>query len=128
MDKVRSFNIPVRDMQGAANFYRNVFGWSIGAIEGSGGDYHRALTTAVDGDGVPLAPDAINGGLFRKGTHGVDVTFLELEVDSIDETVSKVLENGGSMAREKRPMLDFAYFAIVRDPEGNYLGLMEYRK
>jgi hypothetical protein len=128
MDAVRSFNIPVQDMEGAIIFYNRVFGWTIDPVRGGGGDYHRVETIPVDREGVPQVRGAINGGLFRKGTHGVDVTFLELEVESIDETLRKVLENGGNLVREKRPMLDFAFFAIVQDPDGNHLGLMEYRK
>ncbi|MHC1709411.1 MAG: VOC family protein [Methanomassiliicoccales archaeon] len=128
MDPVRSFNLPVDDMARAVKFYDKAFGWKVGAIEGSGGDYHHAITCEVDEAGIPLSKDAINGGLFRRGTHGIDVTFLELEVSSIDESFQKVLESGGRIVREKRPMLDFAYFAIVQDTEGNYLGLMEYRK
>jgi predicted enzyme related to lactoylglutathione lyase len=115
-------------MNAAAEFYRRVFDWTIEPVKGSGGDYHRVETSEVDGDGVPLSREAINGGLFRKGTHGIDVAFLEIEVGSIDGTLDKVLANGGKLIKEKLPMLDFAYFAIVQDPEGNYLGLMEYRK
>ncbi|NLX47593.1 MAG: hypothetical protein GXY70_05455 [Euryarchaeota archaeon] len=77
---------------------------------------------------MPLSRDSINGGLFRRGTHGIDRTFLELEVSSIDDSISKVLENGGRMVQEKRPLQDFAFFAVVQDTEGNYLGPMEYRK
>lgn len=128
MDHVRSFNLPVDDMARAVEFYDKAFGWSVGAIKGSGGDYHHAVTSEVDENGEPLSRGAINGGLFRRGTHGIDRTFLELEVSSIDESLRKVLGNGGRIVREKRPMLDFAFFAIVQDTEGNYLGLMEYRK
>ncbi len=128
MDPVRSFNLPVDDMARAAQFYEKVFGWSVGAIEGSGGDYHHAVTSELDEKDLPLSKGVINGGLFRRGTHGIDRTFLELEVSSIDESMRKVLENGGRLVREKRPMLEFAFFAIVQDTEGNYLGLMEYRK
>ncbi len=128
MDPVRSFNLPVDDMARAAEFYDKVFGWAVGVIEGSGGDYHHAVTSQVDEDGVSSSKNAIIGGLFRRGTHGIDHTFLELEVSSIDESLLKVLENGSRLVREKRPMLDFAFFAIVQDPEGNYLELMEYRK
>jgi len=127
-DPVRSFNLPVDDMGRAVDFYSRVFGWSSEAIKGSGGEYHHATTSVVDDDGVPLSKGAINGGLFKRGTHGIESAFLELEVDSIDDTVKKVLMNGGRIVREKRPMLDFAFFAIVQDSEGNCLGLMEYRK
>jgi uncharacterized protein len=127
MDKVRSFNIPVLDMKAASEFYRHVFGWEVEPVPGSGGDYHQVRTTKVDENDVPISPGSMNGGLFRKGTHGIGTTFLELEVMSIDDTVSKVLQNGGALVREKRPMLDFAFFAIVQDIDGNYLGLMEHK-
>jgi len=126
MEAVRSFNLPVKDMQGTTEFYRRVFDWKIAPVQGSGGDYHRALTAEVDEDEVPLSTDKINGGFFKKGTHGIDSTFLEVEVRSIDETVAKVLKNGGTLIREKMPLMDSAFFAIVRDPEGNFLGLMEF--
>lgn len=128
MRPVRSFNLPVGDMKAAADFYRRAFDWRIEPIEGSGGGYHRVVTTQVDLDDVPLSRGAVNGGMFLKGTYGIDSMFLEIEVEAIDETIAKVLANGGRLIREKAPMLDFAFFAIVQDPEGNYLGLMEYRK
>jgi len=128
VDPVRSFNLPVEDMRRAVDFYSSTYGWNLEAIRGSGGDYHHAITTETNEDGIPLERGAVNGGLFKKGTHGIDSTFLELKVDSIDDSIRKVQANGGRLVREKRPMLDFAFFAIVQDPEGNYLGLMEHRK
>lgn len=128
MDRVRAFNIPVDDMSRAKAFYESVFGWEVWVVSGSGGDYHYAATSPGGEDGEPLRPGSINGGLFSKGTHGIGSIFLELEVPSIDESVAKVLSQGGRLVREKRPMLDFAYFAIVQDPFGNHLGLMEMKK
>ncbi len=128
MDKVRSFSIPVVDMVGAIKFYQEVFGWNVEPVTGSGGDFHSVTTTKVDEQGDPIERGGVNGGLFKRGTHGVETTFLEVEVTSIEESIAKVLKNGGRIVRERRPMLDFAFYAIVQDPEGNYLGLMEYRK
>ncbi|MHC1681243.1 MAG: VOC family protein [Methanomassiliicoccales archaeon] len=128
MDGIRSFNIPAQDMKEEAAFYRNVFGWNIAPIEGSSGDFHSVITTDTDDDGVPLRKGFINGGLFQKGTHGIDGTFLEVEVSSIDGSIEKVVRSGGKLVRPKSPILDFGYFAIVQDPEGNNIGLMEYRK
>jgi predicted enzyme related to lactoylglutathione lyase len=128
LDAVRSFNIPVQNMKEAMDFYGRAFGWTFGSFKGSGGDYHWAMTVETDEDDVPTKKGAINGGLFNKGTHGIDTTFLEVEVRSIDESMAKVLENGGKLVRAKMPMHDFAYFAIVQDPDGNHLGLMEYKR
>jgi predicted enzyme related to lactoylglutathione lyase len=125
MDGVRGFNLPVDEMERAVRFYRLVFGWNIDHIPGSGGNFHGAQTTEVDEKGEPDLPGAINGGLYLRGTHGLNGTFLEIKVTSIDEAVEKVLSNGGEVVRPKAPLLDIAYFAIVRDTEGNALGLWQ---
>lgn len=126
MDKVRSFNIPVENMAEASGFYREVFGWAIEPVGGSGGNFHSVRTAHADDDGEPIEKGVINGGLFIRGTHGLFITFLEVEVRSIEEAVKKVHQNGGKVILEKRAMLDFAYFAIIQDPDGNALGLIEY--
>jgi predicted enzyme related to lactoylglutathione lyase len=127
MDGVKGFNIPVDEMGRAAHFYRSLFGWEIGRIEGSGGNFNSAQTTECDEKGDPSSPGAINGGLYRRGTHGVNETFLEVQVTSIDRCIEKVDALGGTVVQHKTPMLDFAYFAILRDSEGNAIGLGEGR-
>jgi predicted enzyme related to lactoylglutathione lyase len=125
MNGVRAFNLPVDDMQRARRFYENVFGWEVRPIPGSGGNFHAAHTVAVDENEEPLEPGAINGGLFRRGTHGLTQTFLEVTVPSIDEHLRKVEAEGGQLVRPKGPVLDIAFFAVVKDTEGNLLGLWE---
>ena len=115
-------------MKKAYDFYQQAFGWAISSIEGSSGGYHFARTSPSDDQGVPLLPGSINGGLFERGTHAIGSAFLEIEVESVDQTIERVLPLGGKLIREKRPMGDFGFFAIVQDPEGNNLGLMEYAK
>ena len=63
-----------------------------------------------------------------KGTNGIDDVFLELEVDDIDGMISKAVSLGGRLVKEKRPLMDFAQFAIVQDPDGNYIGLIELKR
>ena len=125
MDKVRAFNLPVDDMQRARRFYEKVFGWDIHPIPGSGGDFHAAHTVPVDENDEPNIRGAINGGLFKRGTHGLRETFLEITVPSIDEYLRKILAEGCEIVRPKSPMLDFAYYAIIKDTEGNAIGLWE---
>lgn len=128
MDKVRAFDIPVDDMERAGRFYMNVFDWEIFPVPGSGGNFHAANTAPVDENGDVEIPGAINGGFFKRGTHGLDSVFLEIEVESIEECFKKVLSMGGQIAREKSRILDIAFFAVVKDPEGNFLGLWENLK
>ena len=125
MDNVRAFDIPVDDMQRAKKFYEKIFGWEIHLIPGSGGNFHAAHTVPVDENDEPLTRGAINGGLFKRDTYGVRETFLEVTVPSIDDYLKKIVAEGGEIVRQKSPMLDIAFFAIIRDTEGNAIGLWE---
>jgi hypothetical protein len=125
MDNVRAFNLPVDDMQRAKRFYEKIFGWDVHPIPGSGGDFHAAHTVPVDENDEPQVRGAINGGLFKRGTHGLRETFLEVTVPSIDEYLKKIVTEGGGIVRQKSPMLDIAFFAVIKDTEGNAIGLWE---
>jgi predicted enzyme related to lactoylglutathione lyase len=125
MDNVRAFDIPVDDMPRAKRFYEKVFGWKIRAIPGSGGNFHAANTMPVDENDELKVLGAINEGLFQRGTNGLRETFLEVTVPSIDESLKKIESEGGQLVRPKGPILDIAFFAVVKDTEGNLLGLWE---
>jgi len=125
MDRVKAFDIPVDDMKRAQRFYQEVFDWKITPIPGSGGNFHAAQTVPVDENGDPKAPGGINGGFFQRGTDGLEGTFLEINVPSIDECLKRIELAGGKLVKPKGPMLDIAFFALVKDTEGNILGLWE---
>jgi predicted enzyme related to lactoylglutathione lyase len=127
MDKVKGFDIPVDDMRRACEFYKDLFGWEMEGIAGSGGDFHSARTVSVDEQGEPNEPGGINGGLYIRGTNGLTSTFLEIKVSSIDAVLQKVALLGGLVVRDKSAILDIAYFAVIKDSEGNHIGLWEDR-
>lgn len=70
-------------------------------------------------------PGGINGGLFKRGTDGLEQTFLEINVPSIDEYLKKIESAGGKLVKPKGPILDIAFFAVIEDTEGNRIGLWE---
>jgi hypothetical protein len=115
-------------MQRARKFYEKVFGWEIRPIPGSGGNFHAAHTVPVDENDEPRIRGAINGGLFKRGTHGLRETFLEVTVPSIDEHLKKIEAEGGQLVKPKSPILDIAFFAVVKDTEGNAIALWEDAK
>lgn len=125
MDKVKAFDIPVDDMERAKRFYEATFGWEITPIPGSGGNFHAATTVPVDENGEPNVLGGINGGLFQRGTHGIEGTFVEINVSSIDECLRRIESAGGKLVKSKGPILDIAFFALIKDTEGNILGLWE---
>lgn len=112
-------------MKRAKKFYEEVFGWKVAPVPGSGGDYHSAITVASDESGEPKVLGGINGGFYKRGTHGLTGTFLEIRVHSIEDHLKKIEKAGGSTVLPRGPISDFGFFAVVKDTEGNTVGLWE---
>jgi predicted enzyme related to lactoylglutathione lyase len=96
-----------------AEFYRSVLGWQIEKAPGV--DYWR----------IHIAPGTPGGGLtFRPiPEHRSWVQYLR--TDSVDGTVERVIERGGSVVREKTAVPKTAWYAVVADPEGNVFAIWE---
>jgi len=124
MDGVNLFNIPVDDMARAKEFFSKTFGWDFMAT-GMDGDHHFATTVPTDENGLPTEPGGINGGLLERGTYKQKVTSIFIKVNSIDDTINKVVTNGGKIVLTKVPIADFAYLAQIKDTEGNLISLWE---
>jgi len=125
MDKVQAFDIPVDNMERAKRFYEKVFGWEIAPVPGSGGNFHSATTVPVDEEGEPKVLGGINGGFFQRGTHNAQETFVEINVSSVDAYLKRIESAGGKIIKQKSSILDIAFFALVKDTEGNIIGLWE---
>ncbi len=124
MDGVNLFGLPVDDMERAKKFFSKTFGWSFMAT-GMDGNHHFATTVPTDENGLPTEPGGINGGLLQRGTYEQQVTSIFIKVKSIDNTIDKVVKNGGKQILAKVPIADFAYFAQINDSEGNLISLWE---
>ncbi|NVM19163.1 MAG: VOC family protein [Candidatus Lokiarchaeota archaeon] len=124
MDGVNLFGLPVDDMERAKKFFSKTFGWSFMAT-GMDGNHHFATTVPIDENGLPTEPGGINGGLLQRGTYEQQVTSIFIKVKSIDNTIDKVVKNGGKQILAKVPIADFAYFAQINDSEGNLISLWE---
>jgi len=124
MDGVNLFNIPVDDMIRAKKFFSKTFGWDFMAT-GMDGDHHFATTVQTDENGLPTEPGGINGGLLERGAYEQQVTSVFIKVNSIDDTINKVVNNGGKLVLAKVPIADFAYLAQIKDTEGNLISLWE---
>ena len=125
MNQVYTFDLPVDDMERAKKFYEKVFGWEIVPVLGSGGNYHSAITVPSDEKGEPKVPGGINGGFYQRGTHGLIGTFIEIKVPSIDNHLRMIEKAGGTTVLPKGSISDLGFFAVVKDTEGNIVGLWE---
>ena len=106
-------DIPVSDLEAATTFYSSLFGWQIAEMPGF--------------EGYPMwqAPNKISGGGLAPREDGFTAPRSYVEVDSIDETLAKVVELGGTVVMERTPIDDTSAFAVFRDSDGNDIGLYE---
>lgn len=129
MNKVTHFEFPWDDKARAEAFYKNVFAWQ--PTEWEAFKYTSWQTGPVDAKTMrPTEPGYINGGSSRRDPSMPHPMFY-IDVPSIDEAISKIEANGGSVVRGKTPLGENAsmgYLAWFKDSEGNILGLSEYKR
>ena len=110
---ITHIDIPVTDLDRAAAFYSGLFGWEISAPPGF--------------EGYPMwrAPNQISGGGRAPRSEGVVQPRSYVAVDSIDDTLAKAEAAGATVVMAKSPISDSSWWAILRDPDGNDVGLYE---
>jgi predicted enzyme related to lactoylglutathione lyase len=120
--KVVHFEIPADDAERASAFYRSAFDWNITAEPDM--EYWALRTTETGDDGMPSEPGAINGGLFIREP-SLRTPIVTVDVDSIDDTLVRIEELGGSTVQPKSAVADMGFAAYFTDSEGNIIGLWE---
>ncbi|QTN00701.1 hypothetical protein ERJ70_16240 [Sediminibacillus dalangtanensis] len=118
MAKVVGFEISSQDPEKAVEFYRKVFGWEI--AEPNWEYWPVAFEIGTDDSGI-------NGGISKGPNDFPHGTRIQIEVESIDETLVLAQQCGAMVVREKMEFDSF-FLAYLVDPTGVGLGLMEKRK
>lgn len=112
------YELGTTDLAAAADFYHAVLGWTVADSGMEGFDYH--LATAPDGGMV--------AGMMSLGDQqdGPPTNWsIYLTVDDCDATVRSFLDRGGAVLQEPADVPGTGRFAIVSDPQGAVLGLMQ---
>jgi uncharacterized protein len=115
------FEIPVREMDRAMCFYRDVFECEFETMVVDGNDM-AFFSTFTEGPGISGA--LAKGDAYRPSSQGVIVYFA---TDSIDTTLQKVLMHGGQLHYPKTHN-EFGFVAEFIDIEGNRIALFEKRR
>ncbi|MGV8896875.1 MAG: VOC family protein [Rhodoglobus sp.] len=110
---ITHIDIPVSNLAKAAEFYSGLFGWQIAEMPGF--------------EGYPMwqAPNKISGGGLAPRSEGFSQPRSYVEVDSIDETLAAAVAAGGEVVMGKDAISDTSWWAVIRDPDGNVIGLYE---
>ncbi len=116
MPRIVHFELPCDNPERAAAFYRKVFDWDIKKWDGPV-EYWLVMT----GD---ESEPGIDGGLARRRDASETVANT-IQVPSVDEYISRVTNNGGTIVVPKSPIPGVGWLAYFKDPENNLMGIME---
>jgi uncharacterized protein len=114
--KVVNFHIPADDVDRAAKFYRDCFGWEFTAVPNSPVPYLMAEGAGENGVGVPAA--------ITRRAEPVKAPVPTIAVDDIDQALISVALNGGQQARVQE-IAGIGRFAYAIDSEGNIIALLQ---
>jgi predicted enzyme related to lactoylglutathione lyase len=122
MNPVVYFEIPALDLERACDFYSQVFETTLtkDIVDG----YQMAF---FDSSAEPFGATGalVVGDVYVPSHQGC---FLYFGVESIDETVARALERGGSVLYPKKSNGDLGFVAQIQDTEGNRIALHEESK
>jgi uncharacterized protein len=113
------FEVTADDLERAAQFYRDVFGWAI-AQPDAADDYHEIETGSKNDPGVPGAV-VVRGNAYESVINTYDV-------DDVDEFAKKISEAGGEVLAPKVSIRGVGYIQYCQDTEGNTFGIMQYEE
>ncbi len=110
---VTHWQIVCKDPEGAAGFYKELFGWKVDTANGLN---YRMVDTQSDGKGVP-------GGIWPSPPEGQAVVQLVVDVDDVDAAVQKATELGAAVVMPRQVLPDGDEMAIIHDGFGITFGL-----
>src|SRR4051812_23657202 len=113
---VTHFEIYGEEPAKLAEFYKSLLGWQIDQAPGI--DYWRINTSPGDAK-------ATSGGLLFRPIPGPRSWVHYVHVESLDETVERIVKLGGALLRAKAAVPRTAWYAVVADPEGNIFAIWQ---
>ncbi len=116
MGKIVNFHLPADDVDRAAKFYREVFGWEFAASEPSGVPYLVHTPSENGGAGIPAA--------ITRRQDIIKAPTPTIEVPHIDQAMLDIAMKGGQQGRVQE-IPGIGRFGYAIDSEGNIIALLE---
>jgi predicted enzyme related to lactoylglutathione lyase len=116
MPRVVHFEIAAKEPERTAEFYANVFGWTVKKWEGP----EEYWLISTNNGGKP----GIDGGIH--GTNNLFTGYVNtIEVPAIDDYLILINKSGGKVLTDKMTIPGVGFLAYCKDPDGNIFGLMQ---
>ena len=122
------FEIYVNDMQRAITFYESVFMFKMKPMPASecpGGEpMEMTMFPGAEGEDCGTTPGA-SGALVKTESRqpGTTGSLLYFSCDDCAVEAKRAAQAGGNIALEKTSLGEYGYMSIIRDTEGNDIGL-----
>ncbi|ARI77742.1 VOC family protein [Halobacillus mangrovi] len=114
MGRVVGFEINSQEPEKAAAFYSSVFGWEISEPRWG----YRTVSFRKE--------HSLSGGISKGPQDYPHGTRIQIEVESIEETIEKAKKHGAMVVREPMDFDEF-FLAYLVDPAGNGIGLIQQK-
>ncbi len=123
MANIAYFEIPADNVDRAKHFYHSLLGWKIAPVKAPAMDlgkmaameYHEIVTGDAKEGTVNM------GGLYRRQMGETIKNYVTVE--NIDKVLAKVEKLGGKIVMPKEMIKGVGLVAIIRDTEGNGIGI-----
>jgi predicted enzyme related to lactoylglutathione lyase len=116
MDRIVHFEIAADNPSRAIDYYSKTFGWD---IQKWAGPMNYWLISTGDSKTPSL------GGAIMPKEGAPGNVILTIGVTSFEESLKKVIANGGSAVTTKSEIPGVGYFCYCKDTEGNVFGLLQ---
>lgn len=113
------FEVTADDLERAAQFYRDVFGWAVAPGEDAD-EYYEIETGTRDDPGTP--------GSVVARFNAYESVINTFDVDDVDEYARKISEAGGEVLAPKISIRGVGYIQYCQDTEGNTFGIMQFEE
>jgi predicted enzyme related to lactoylglutathione lyase len=128
MNRITHFEIQADDLERAAKFYTDVFGWEIRKWDSPTMEYWMIMTAPQES-----TEPGINGGMHKRpvplaeGQCGCNAFVSTVVIDDYDATAEKILASGGKIAMPKFDIASMAWQGYFIDTEGNTFGIHQVK-
>ena len=112
------FELMTTDVEGAKNFYSELFGWEFETSPMPGFDYIEIKVNGKSVAGMMAQPEECKGLPPSWDSY--------ITVDDVDATAAKVTELGGKVLRAPADIPEVGRFCVLQDPQGAVIMAFTY--